>query len=116
MISSRLYNFRFDIFGNVFQFILLPIVKGHNLLWVILGCYSHFVLFMWAYFNILLQNLFHFFFHTYCRHYWHIVNDHKKVVIYELFRFFIFICQTTTIISLRFILVESNNFNQYLCK
>ncbi len=37
MISNWLCNFGFDIFDDIFQFILLPIVKGHYLLWVILG-------------------------------------------------------------------------------
>jgi len=47
-----------------------------------------------------------FLYDTSCQHYWHIVNDYKKVVIYGLFWFFFFKFQTKTTINPWFILVK----------
>jgi hypothetical protein len=90
-------------------------MKGHSLLWVVLGLFQSLHVIHVAHFNTFLQILFHLFFHVSCQHCWHIVNDYKKVVIYWFFEK-IYICQTTTTINLRFVLVESNNSNQYLSK
>jgi hypothetical protein len=90
MISNRSYNFWLNIFSNIFQFVLLPTMKGHNLLWVNLWLLQSFQVIYVAYFNTFLQNLLHFFLHIPCQHYWHSINDYKKFTNYfcVLFLFF----------------------------
>jgi hypothetical protein len=85
MIFGRSYNFWFGIFDNILQFVLLTIVKGYKLLLVILGLFWSLWVTHVAYFNTFLQNLLHFFPHISCQHCWHIINDYKKIVIYEFF-------------------------------
>jgi hypothetical protein len=97
MISGRSYSFRSGIFGNILQFIFLPIVKSCSLLWVDLWLLQSLWVTCMPYFSTFLQNLLHYFLHTPCQNYWHTINDYKKVVIYGLFWFLIFICQRTTI-------------------
>jgi hypothetical protein len=113
MISGWSYSFQFGMFGSVFQFSLLPIMKGHNLLWDVFGLLQSLSVTHMAHFSTFLQNLIHSFFILLINK--HIVNDIKKAVIYGFF--FFLICQTiTTIINLWFILVELNSSNQYFSK
>jgi hypothetical protein len=90
MISGWSYSFWFGIFGNIFQFILLPTMKGHNLLWDVFGLLQLFCVTHMAHFSTFLQNLLHSFFILLINR--HIVNDYQKVVIYGFLWFLILIC------------------------
>jgi hypothetical protein len=63
-------SFRFNIFGIILQFVLLPIVKSHSLKYVNLWLLKSLWVTCMPSFSIFLQNMFQFFFHTSCQHYW----------------------------------------------